>query len=97
MSKEIKININGLEEALVNLRSAMSEFESYSTKFIQNAQGCMDGFQSDFAKEMEWLLKNMSDTEAPKLLENINEFIKETEILKQGFEDADNGMAEQFK
>ena len=46
---------------------------------------------------MSWLLKNMSDTEAPQLLENIEEFINETEILKQGFQDADNGIAEQFK
>ncbi|MBU5474503.1 MAG: hypothetical protein GX284_15450 [Clostridiales bacterium] len=97
MSKEIKINIEALEEALENLRNASATFETYSTEFIGKARNCMDGFQSDFTEEMSWLLKNMSDTEAPQLLENIEEFINETEILKQGFQDADNGIAEQFK
>lgn len=97
MSKEIKINIEALEEALENLRNASATFETYSTEFIGKARNCMDGFQSDFTEEMSWLLKNMSDTEAPQLLENIKEFISETEILKQGFQDADNGIAEQFK
>lgn len=97
MSREIKINMEALEEAIENLRNASAEFESYSTEFIRNAGNCMDGFQSDFTEEMSWLLKNMSDTEAPQLLENIEEFISETEIFKQGFEDADIGIAEQFK
>lgn len=97
MSKEIKINIEGLEEALEKLKSAMSEFESYSTTFINEAQGAMDEFQSDFTEEMSSLLGNMSDTTAPELMENLEEFINETEILKQGFEDADNGIAQQYK
>ena len=97
MSKEIKINIEALEEALENLRNASATFETYSTEFIGKARNCMDGFQSAFTEVMSWLLKNMSDTEAPQLLENIEEFINETEILKQGFQDADNGIAEQFK
>lgn len=97
MSKEIKINIEEIEEALGNLNSAMSAFESYSTEFIQKAQRSMDGFQSDFTEKMSTLLGNMSDTVAPKLLENMSEFINETEIFKQGFEDVDNGIAQQFK
>lgn len=97
MSKEIKINITELEEALTDLKSAMSVFESYSTGFIEKTRNVLDEFQSDFTDEMDWLLKSMSDTGAPELVENITEFINETEILKQGFEDADNGIAKQFQ
>lgn len=48
MSKEIKINIEALEEAIENLRNASTVFESYSTEFIRNAGNCMDGFRSDY-------------------------------------------------
>ena len=45
MSKEIKINIEALEETLENLRNASATFETYSTEFIGKARNCMDGFQ----------------------------------------------------
>lgn len=93
----IKVDIDNLRGELQNLSSAMTNFEPYSASFIKNTRDSLDGFNSDFISEIKRTLKNMADTKAPKLLENMQDFYTSLDTLLNDFETTDNTIANSKK
>lgn len=93
----IKVDIDNLRGELQNLSSAMTNFEPYSASFIKNTRDSLDGFNSDFISEIKRTLKNMTDTKAPKLLENMQDFYTSLDTLLNDFETTDNTIANSKK
>ena len=93
----IKVDIDNLRGELQNLSSAMTNFEPYSASFIKNTRDSLDGFNSDFISEIKRTLKNMTDTKAPKLLENMQDFYTSLDTLLNDFETTDNTIAHSKK
>lgn len=93
----IKVDIDNLRGELQNLSSAMTNFEPYSASFIKNTRDSLDGFNSDFISEIKRTLKNMTDTKAPKLLENMQDFYTSLDTLLNDFETTDNTIADSKK
>lgn len=93
----IKVDIDNLRGELQNLSSAMTNFEPYSANFIKNTRDSLDGFNSDFISEIKRTLKNMTDTKAPKLLENMQDFYTSLDTLLNDFETTDNTIANSKK
>lgn len=93
----IKVDIDNLRGELQNLSSAMADFEPYSASFIKNTRDSLEGFNSDFISEIRKTLKNMTDTKAPKLLENMQDFYTSLDTLLNDFETTDNTIANSKK
>ncbi len=93
----IKVDIDELKGELKNLSSEMTNFEPYSGNFIKNTRDSLDGFNSDFISKIDSTLKNMTDTKAPKLLENIQDFYTSLDTLLKDFEKTDNTIADSKK
>ena len=93
----IKVDIDNLRGELQNLSSAMTNFEPYSASFIKNTRDSLDGFNSDFISEIKRTLKNMTDTKAPKLLENMQDIYTSLDTLLNDFETTDNTIANSKK
>ena len=93
----IKVDIDNLRGELKNLSSAMTDFEPYSASFIRNTRDSLEGFNFDFISEIRKTLKNMTDTKAPKLLENMQDFYTSLDTLLNDFETTDNTIANSKK
>ena len=93
----IKVDIDNLRGELQNLSSAMADFEPYSASFIKNIRDSLEEFNSDFISEIRKTLKNMTDTKAPKLLENMQDFYTSLDTLLNDFETTDNTIANSKK
>ena len=93
----IKVDIDNLRGEHQNLSSAMADFEPYSASFIKNTRDSLEGFNSDFISEIRKTLKNMTDTKAPKLLENMQDFYTSLDTLLNDFETTDNTIANSKK
>lgn len=93
----IKVDIDNLRGELQNLSSAMADFEPYSASFIKNTRDSLEEFNSDFISEIRKTLKNMTDTKAPKLLENMQDFYTSLDTLLNDFETTDNTIANSKK
>lgn len=93
----IKVDIEGLREEERKLASDMLEFQSYSKNFINNTVSQLEGFNSDFISEIKSTLKNMTDTKAPKLMENLEDFYTSLHTLLEDFEKTDETIANSKK
>ena len=70
---EIKINHKQLSEEVLALRKAIELFEPYTTGYVKKIANSLDEGNSDFLTEVKKTLRNMSDTVAPKLLEDLQQ------------------------
>ena len=93
----IKVDIESLRGELQNLSGSMADFEPYSNNFIKNTADQLTGFNSDFISEIKSTLKNMTDTKAPKLMENLSDFYTSLDTLLSDFETTDEKIADSKK
>lgn len=69
MKAMIKVNIPSINEELLRFNAAISRFRPYTEGFIKNTADKLKGFNSDYTDGIKRVLANMTDTNAPKLLE----------------------------
>lgn len=93
----IKVDVDDLRGELNNLSRAMADFEPYSTNFIKNTVNSLDSFNSDFISKIKSTLNNMTDTKAPTLLSNLQDFYTSLDTLLKDFETADKNIADGTK
>lgn len=93
----IKVNIENLKGELEKLSSEMADFEPYSSNFIKNTTNNLDRFNSDFISEIKKALSNMTDTKAPKLMQNMQDFYTSLDTLLKDFETLDTTIANNEK
>lgn len=89
MSDEIRIAFTEVEQAIIDLEAALENFVPYSNSFSEQTALEINEFQSDFIDRIEDVLDSISDSESPKLIENIRDFIEGIKIYKGAFEYAD--------
>lgn len=89
----IQVHIDELKGELSRLNSNASEFEEYSSFFISNTKGLLEGMNSDFVDKIESSLNNMTDSKAPNLLEKIKQYTEKCEKLIQDWEKVDNEIS----
>ncbi|MBE6047606.1 MAG: hypothetical protein E7213_04225 [Clostridium sp.] len=93
----IKVDIENLKGELEKLSSEMVDFEPYSSNFIKNTTNNLDEFNSDFISEIKKALSNMTDTKAPKLMKNMQDFYTSLDTLLKDFETLDTTIANNEK
>lgn len=96
MSIEIKVKYSELREELEILNNAIEQFKPYTDDFVTKASNKLDDFNSDFISKMQSALKNMTDSAAPELLKELNEYSKAVLSIIDKFEGMDNEMGKSF-
>lgn len=89
MSADLELDFVSLQSEIEKLDKAIKRFEPYSKGFINSTLKTFDGFNSDFISKMEDLLNDMRDTEAPKLVKELNEFSLAIKQAVEAFQSQD--------
>lgn len=79
MSQEIKVDMEVIQTELARLKTAMDTFEPFTKKYTKELSAEFDNFNSDFIKQFQALLENMSDSTGPKLMKQLQYFHQNTE------------------
>lgn len=93
MSTDLEIDFKSLQSEINKLDKAISTFEPYSTNFVKDTLGMLEGFNSDFISKMEALLNDMRDTEAPKLVKELKDYNRAIKQAAEAFETEDKKYA----
>lgn len=89
MSADLELDFVSLQSEMEKLDKAIKRFEPYSKGFIDSTLQTFEGFNSDFISKMEDLLNDMRDTEAPKLVKELNEFSTAIKQAVEAFQSQD--------
>lgn len=89
MSETIKIDFIEAYNELDKLDSAISSFQPYTKKFLNNAIDSLNSFNSDFIERLKGTFTDMKDNSDPKMLSEIKKFSENFRKAVQAIEQAD--------
>lgn len=90
---ELNINISELRTQIKRLDKAISKFETYSEKFIEESRDKLSDSKSDFVIEIRAAMDNMRDTIAPDLVEKLKEYSETISEMVSSFELTDEAYS----
>lgn len=92
----IKVDLSELRESLENVENALEEFTPYSDDFLTKTVDEMENMKSDYIDEIRKTMKNMTDTEAPKFIEKIQEYCSKLERMITEYQTMEQEMSNQL-
>lgn len=92
----IKVNIDELNGQLTKLSCAIADFEPYSKNFIKNTKNNIHSFNSDFISKITSTMGNMTDTKAPRLIKNLEEYITTLDKVIDKLKETDEKLAKKI-
>ena len=96
LAGNIVIDVDALRDGKVSLEEKLTVFSTYSAEYLEDIRSKLAPFNSDFITEIRKVLNNMKDTNAPKLIEALQKYTQQLELLADSFTQLENEISEQL-
>lgn len=92
----IKLDIQEMEDRLVSLKESVELIRPYGETYLNKVVADLDGMNSDFVNEIQKVMSNMKDTNAPQLLSNLDIYASYVETILKTFQEVDNELSKKI-